>query len=222
VACGGSWQSQRDACRCTARYRISPYSRLSDVGFRLVASKRPGGLAQIVVLQPDTVKDIKAVEHGIRRLYDSVGLDIVAEFDPEKSSWVWRLVYRTREALNTRQFDERMRDVEQGLKRALELKGLSVPQAEADKLHLEGLAQVLQALGSSEAVVQVGSLLMVKLHQDGGPDRVVVRTLDSRQAALLEKNQHLMHKPQDILEQLLTGDLLNDGRARLPPETLPA
>ncbi len=61
-------------------------------------------------------------------------------------------------------FDERAQDWDNDIEkveRALELQHIEKAQAEADQLRLNGAAELIKAIGDNNAVVQIGSLLIV-------------------------------------------------------------
>lgn len=81
------------------------------------------------------------------------------------------------------------------LRRAAELQALDIPQSRVDAAEGDAVAKLLTALsGEPNAVIQIGSILLVK--SDGVP---AVRNLTQFELAVLQRNPELLTQPSIIL-----------------------
>lgn len=116
----------------------------------------------------------------------------------ESGSWFGRWVARSREALTQDEVSERLRKLE----RAVELGVLHSPQAAVDEKQAAAAARLIDSLQSiRNAAVQAGSLLIVKVTNEDGP-QIVVRNLTQRELIAIEQNEHLLSDPTVLLKRL--------------------
>lgn len=116
----------------------------------------------------------------------------------ERKGWFRRFFARTKDAVTHEEVVRRLQEAE----RALRLQGLEKPQAEADQPRLEGAAALLEAIGDNNAVVVIGSVLLIRRASSGGPSDIFVRTLTQGELIFLEKHPHILKDPQGILDTL--------------------
>lgn len=101
--------------------------------------------------------------------------------------------------MTSREVLDRLEKVEH----AIDLEFIHKPQAEVTGSIGAAAAQVIAALAETEqAVVQVGTLLIVKANPDGVRPTVLVRTLSMREMMVLERNPELMLHPLRLLKAL--------------------
>jgi hypothetical protein len=100
------------------------------------------------------------------------------------------------------------RDAVQGRKRlskierAVELRGLGLPQAEIDEKQASAVSALINAIGSiPSAAIQSGSILLLKLTVDGQAT-IQVRTLSQREMIVLENHQDCLIRRRIFLESL--------------------
>jgi hypothetical protein len=88
------------------------------------------------------------------------------------------------------------------LRRATELQMLDIPQSTVDANQGHAVAELRTALnGERDAVIQIGSILLVKA--DGVP---VVRNLTQFELELLQRNPTWLTRPSRILRDLQKAD----------------
>lgn len=105
----------------------------------------------------------------------------------------------TRDILTSRQVAERLEKVEF----ALEAQHLRKPQAEANLASGQAAAQLIEALSATpSAVIQIGTLLIIKTTTRDGRSAVVVRTLTPKQLAVLETKPWVGAFPEDVIRFL--------------------
>ena len=140
---------------------------------------------------------------------EAFGFDVCEREDPVIESWFQRFKAAFKYASQSPQALESLVK----LQRAIELQLLHKHQAEVDSLQGDAVAKLIESLGSTEsAVVQIGSLLLVKLN--GG---IVTRNLTQRELAYLEGHPLLYRSPELILEKL--HELHRTPVSAMPPRT---
>src|SRR4051794_11600249 len=107
---------------------------------------------------------------------------------PKMPTWLRRIFFRTKEAVTHEEVTRRLQEIE----RALKVAALEKPQAEADGVRLSGAAAVLQSIGDNNAVLLVGSVLLVRERQQDGQHNTFVRTLTQAELIYLEKHPELL------------------------------
>ncbi len=89
-------------------------------------------------------------------------------------------------------------DVLEKLRRALELQTLDRPQAEVNSTQATAVAGLVSSLqGTPQALIQIGSLLIVKVN-----DVPIVVTLSQRQLLHMESHPSLFRDPCAALDKL--------------------
>ncbi|MER8622896.1 hypothetical protein [Mesorhizobium sp. M1143] len=141
---------------------------------------------------------VTEVAAALSSLVEAVGFEVSDEFPGIKGSWYQKWFARTKDVATSDAVKERLAKVE----RALEIKGLALPQAEAD----EKLASAVEKLSKAtehvpSTAMQVGSILFVKVTKDDAP-AIHVRTLTAVEMIQLENNPDLLSSPRDILQKL--------------------
>jgi hypothetical protein len=154
-----------------------------------------------IYLSSPSADQIREVQEALRRLLGSLRLETYTEFEAETGSWLKRIIAATRDVCTYEELWEPLRKAE----RALELQALEKPQAQADQPRLEGAAELLKAIGDNDALVQIGSVLIVRHHSHNGPARIIVRTLSQEELALVQQNQQWLESPAAIFEILNTA-----------------
>lgn len=160
-----------------------------------------------VYLSAPSDDEVVATEQALSAFCNSLSFDLISAHEPEIGSWFRRLLWRTRDAASSDQVVARLRRAE----RALELLTLEKPQADADNPRLTGAAELLTAIGDNDAVVQIGSVLLVMANNASGRSTVVVRTLTQSELHFLDHNQSLLKNPGDILEALAQNALVGNN-----------
>ncbi|AEH86636.1 hypothetical protein [Mesorhizobium opportunistum] len=157
-----------------------------------------------VYLSDTTDTKVDEVAAALSDLVEAVDFEIADEFPGIRGSWFQKWFAKTKEVATSDAVTQRLAKVEH----ALEIKGLALPQAEAD----DKLASAVERLSKStesvpHAAMQVGSILFVKVTVRGVPS-MQVRTLSATEMIQLERNPGLLASPQDILKRL--SDLCSD------------
>jgi len=140
----------------------------------------------------------REVEKEVRSLCQDAGFEIAEEFPAVEGSWFKKLIGRSKDAIVGEEFLHRLELVE----RAAKLKYIEEPQARADQPRLEGAADLIDKIGDNNAVVQIGSVLLIRKCSNDGPGTILVRTLNQRELIMLEKNPALFRDPDGILDSL--------------------
>ncbi len=106
---------------------------------------------------------------------------------------------KSKDAITSKEVIERLDELE----RALQIQYVDKPQSESDKAKGEAAAAVIQSLETvSAAVVQLGSLLILKNKNDAGEAVIFTRTLSQRELAVLSENPNLLASPATVLDEL--------------------
>jgi len=168
-------------------------------------SPLPSDLEAATELLPVRVylpKEDRAVERqllsAIEQLSEALELDVVLDFREVRRSWFKTRIMKFRRFLSTPQVAERL----QKLERAIELKGLDIPQSQVDAKQAHAVSEILRALAKTpEALVQIGALVIVK-HPSVNGGVVCVRTLTPDIMDRLESDPSLLSQSVNFLKIL--------------------
>jgi hypothetical protein len=135
-------------------------------------------------------------ENSLKEALTCIGFNAFAWDNRELSSWYRRLFARSRDALTSQEVTERLQKVE----RAIQIKGIDLPQTEADLNHARAASEVLKAIEHEQsAAILLGSLCVLKV--DGA---VFVISLTQEQMTSIRDCPQLLRRP-DELHSLLFG-----------------
>ncbi|KJR40831.1 anti-sigma-factor antagonist [Candidatus Magnetoovum chiemensis] len=156
--------------------------------------------ARIYVSNPVPEKEILSkITEALNKFVDSIGLELSDDLPEENGSWWKRLFYKTKQHLSQDEVKEKIKLAEDALK----LNYLDKPQAEANKAQAEAVSLLIQALSStSNACLQLGSLLVIKTSNPSGKSAIIARTLTQKELKALEEKQSMLNEPERILEWL--------------------
>jgi hypothetical protein len=158
------------------------------------------------------------VEEGIRAFLNATGIQIIDEFEGEKGSWLRNWYART----FSKQTREELELELLKAKKAIELKTLGLPQSQVDSNNANAIATLLETIkDQNEAVLLVGSLLIIKYCEPSGNSKVFTKVLSQEEIIFLEMNQNLIQEPKEILNSLtkVSSSQLWDSQAFLGSKT---
>jgi Fis family transcriptional regulator len=136
---------------------------------------------------------------AVQKLYETYGLLVREEYQEERGSWFKKFILAARKPEVLEELKHRLKQSEH----IIELELLSKRQAQVDKAEAEALVLLIKSLAPvKNAVLQVGSLLMVKSTDPSNSDSLIAKTLTTRELNYLNANQHLLMQPSRILEVL--------------------
>ncbi len=133
-------------------------------------------------------------DESVLRLLHELGAELGERPPPIVGSWFRGFRAKAKKTVTSDQF----LDLAARVERALELKAIDAPQAQVDAAEAGAAADLIRSLeGQQNALVQIGSLLLVKV--DGN---LVVRNLTQRELAFIQRNPGSAANAKDILERL--------------------
>jgi tetratricopeptide (TPR) repeat protein len=145
-------------------------------------------------LDTDNRAVAEKVESALESLLDEHGFRVAMLYPVETGSFFRKLFYASRERLTPDEVAASLAKIE----RAAGVRALDLPQSQIDANRADGVAKLLAALeGSPSAVIQIGSILLVKI--DGIP---VVTNLTPQELAQLEREPDLFRSPNEVLDVL--------------------
>jgi hypothetical protein len=178
---------------------ITAYS----MGFDLAETPMRRYLPGAVYLDNDSIDNIGDVVSALSELCAQFDLEIAAAEPPQKGSFFQRLAFRFRNAATDPEVQKRLHKLEHILE--LELHGKR--QAAIDKDEAEAASKLIQSLEkTANAVLQIGSLLIVKITPKNEPSRIIVRTLTLQELVHLSRTPSLLKNPHEIVEWTLKQD----------------
>ena len=158
---------------------------------------------------------IDAISAAISDVLSAYGFTFADEFPEIKGSWFKKWFAKSKEVLSQPEVAERFEKIE----RAIELKAIDNPQADADLKQASATAKLIKALDKiPTAAVQAGSVLVVKLTTPKG-SVIQARTLSQQEMVELENNQLLLQDPSEVLGKLTAA--CNSSRKLPPPKVAP-
>lgn len=133
--------------------------------------------------------EIAELSAAVDNLIGALGYEVIEKLPPEKGSWFRRMRLRT---ASYEQKKERLASLKNELSLVARL------EAQTDALKSSALGDVVAALeGIDDAVIQIGSVLLVK-HQGN----IIARTLSEEELNFLSEHPELLKSPQNIIERL--------------------
>ena len=185
----------------TNKGELHDFFWLSSVGIDFKNAKIKRYLpARIYVSDPVPRPDIlNNITNKLINFAELLDLEKTDDFPEERGSWWKRFFFKTKEVLSQDEVLDRVDSAE----KALKLKHLDKPQAEANKMQAEAASQLISSLKDIPAAcIQVGSLLVVKAPNNNGESAIFTRTLSHNELKQLEENQSILGKPGQILDWL--------------------
>ncbi|WP_188316909.1 STAS domain-containing protein [Solihabitans fulvus] len=142
----------------------------------------------------DDAADNAAVQDALGEVVHAFGMDIVFAFPAVEGSWFREFLVRLRRSGTLPTMEDQLAK----LTRALELQVLHAPQAKIDAAQGEAVSKLVTSLGGQQrALIQIGSLLLVKIGDD-----LFVRNLSQLELAHWERNPALFRDPAAALLEL--------------------
>lgn len=152
-----------------------------------------------VYLSDDNQNDIDKITNAVDKLLDAFGFSFSDDFPAEKGSWWKKWFAKSKDVITQPEVVDRLEKIE----RAIDVKGLHKPQADVDKTQAEAIAVLTASVKEIPNVaIQSGSILLVKVTDGNGDPSLQVRCLSTKELIYLENNQHLLCKPEMIMESL--------------------
>ncbi len=160
------------------------------------------GATELLPVRVYLPKEDRALEQkllsAMEQLSEALGLDVVLDFREVRRSWFKTWIMKFGRFLSTPEVAERLQKVE----RAIELKGLDIPQSQVDAKQAHAVSELLRALARTpEALVQIGALVIVK-HPSVNGGVVCVRTLTPDIMDRLESDPSLLSQSTNFLKIL--------------------
>jgi hypothetical protein len=145
------------------------------------------------------------VQTALGGLLQVIGFEFCDVLGEESGSWAKSWFAKTKEVVTAPEVEHRLKNIE----RAIELRGLGLPQAEIDHKQASAVATLIKSVERVEnAAMQVGSLLVVKIGAN-----VQVHTMTQQELWHVEKNRHLLKSPSDLIDKLRLAQA-NDSAAQ--------
>lgn len=161
-----------------------------------------------VYLPEENPDEIASINTALGIIFKMLDVDVFKDAPAEIGSWFKRFIVKTKQAGTQPEVLERLQKIE----RALELQALHQPQSVIDKNEAEAASLILSALGNvSSAVIQIGSLIIIKLPDSASDPHILIRNLSTQELIFLENNQDLLKSPQELLSNLTQ---YNRGKTR--------
>jgi CRISPR/Cas system CSM-associated protein Csm2 small subunit len=174
---------------------------LKEIVFSEVASYGDEAVKQLipvnVYLDTDHPNLIYTSYQSVLDFLVEIGFETSIDFPPRKGSWIKRWISRSVNAMTNEQVTNRLKEAEY----AVEVNTILKPQSEVEKNQSEALVGMIKSLeGIQNAVIRIGSLILVKVTSPTGEVNIQVRTLSIAELHLINKNPMLLEQPQQILK----------------------
>lgn len=140
----------------------------------------------------------KNIDFAISRLCKVFGFSVDSSL-PTIYSSIWKRLYlKTIDTLTSPEFSDRLKKVE----RAAQLELLDKTQSGIEKQQAEAINLLLSSISStSRAVIQIGSILLIKLPSEKDSDLFVV-SLSEKQIRHISDNPNILTEPESIMSYL--------------------
>jgi len=142
---------------------------------------------------------VAALQEALKELLAVEGLDIEQLGEPKISSWFGQFKIKSKELVGKEEVASRLQKIEH----AIEVAGLQRPMSEVNVNHADAASKLIQAATDVDnAIMLVGSVMLVKVTDDDGQKKLVVKTLSVAEVRAIEKNAHVLKDPRAALEYL--------------------
>ncbi|PKL38649.1 MAG: hypothetical protein CVV41_22370 [Candidatus Riflebacteria bacterium HGW-Riflebacteria-1] len=136
---------------------------------------------------------------NMQLLAETLDCKIIWEAEPQIHSF-WDMLFGK---TNKPEIGTAILDRLEKMEEAMTLKYLDKPQAEITKETVEAFKLINDSLKDTpEGVIQIGSILYIKVLGEDGKSRVFSKTLSREQLILIEENPEILRIPASILENL--------------------
>lgn len=143
-------------------------------------------------------ENLQKIVGSLTGFVEEMGFSFYQEFPEKTGSWFKQWFVISKEVVSSAEFQKQIDRVQ----RAIELKYLDKVQSEANKNNSDATAKLIASLdGIDNAAIQVGSLLLVKV-TNNGKNSISTKQLSNREMILLEKNQSLIRQPEKLIAEL--------------------
>jgi hypothetical protein len=160
--------------------------------------------AEVFIGLPQEEIDIFTIEkfqNACGEFMEALGFELKTEDEPIYGSFFQRLQFLSK----SKRTNEEIDDIYQKGKRALEYKYLNVPAADATSQLSQAASQLISAVKDiDEAVVRLGSILLVKTSKEG-KSQIIIETVSHELASSFDNNPNLLKNPNAVYE-LLVGE----------------
>ena len=145
-----------------------------------------------IYLETFQPEDVKKVEAAVTEFVSDLEFKLFYTGAEEWGSWFREFFARSKKAITS----EAAEEIYERAERTVEMRALLLPQAQIDSAQADAAARLITSLdGVSNAVVQIGSVLLIKV------DGVVhVRNLNQHELTILEHSRSLLKAPKEALE----------------------
>lgn len=188
-----------------ARPHVSDYLSLgppSDISIISIAAELiQAELAQKVSVYLDTEDQeaIAAVLEALHSMYSIEGIELELDGTPRISSWWGKYKARAKEVAGKDGVVQRVAKIEH----AIEVVGLRQPMAIENTKQAEAVSALITAIENVDnAVMMVGSVVMIKYTNEHGQQHLFTKTLSVAEIRAFEENQHLLSNPRAALDRL--------------------
>ena len=189
-------ETKRDGSALAAE--VHHWLAIQSLGLKLADVRMPRFIPMRVYRSDVPDGGIEGVVAAIGEFAKAFGFEVADAFPEVRGSWYKKWFVKTIEVASQPEVEKRLSKIE----RAVELRGLGLPQAEIDEKQASAVSALINAIGSiPSAAIQSGSILLLKLTVDGQAT-IQVRTLSQREMIVLENHQDLLNSPKDILGKL--------------------
>ena len=152
-----------------------------------------------VYLSDDNQVDIDKITNAVDKLLEAFEFSFSDDSPAEKGSWWKKWFAKSKDAVTQQEVVNRLKKIE----RAIDLHRLHKPQADVDKTQAEAIAVLIASVKEmSNVAIHAGSILLVKVIDGNGASNLQVRCLSTKELIYLENNQHLLCKPEKVMESL--------------------
>lgn len=152
-----------------------------------------------IYIDSDSLETALKIYEAVNLFLNEIGFQKEIELQAIKGSWFKRFVAKSKEAISSDEVLDRLKEAEYGLEVNMVLK----KQSEIDVNSSQALLNIVKSIESvPNAVIRIGSILVVKLTNELGEVSLQSRTLSIKEMYLLNKNPDLLQKPQKILSAI--------------------
>lgn len=171
-----------------------------------------------VYLTTNNTETIAQVSVAVRRLLEEENCEISDQFPARQGSWFKEIWAKTREKMTQPEVQQQLVELGEKTQHAVELATIQKCQAEINRTNSEAVKNVIESMGDSDGIAQIGSVLVVKTTSRAGKSVIASRTMTTKEMIYLERHQELLMQPQKILKALShCNDIYPDENSTLLP-----
>ncbi|HEX9997182.1 MAG TPA: hypothetical protein VGB45_08575 [Abditibacterium sp.] len=157
-------------------------------------------------LDTDDTDEIAHTSLALRRLVESEGYLTSEQFPPSRGPWFKEQWFKTRHKVTQPQIKLQMSNLGDKIQHGVEFLAVQGQPPDPIRTDSEAAKNLIEAMGETEGIVQIGTVLVVRVKSKNGDFKTSCRALSVKAMVYLEKHPELLMAPNKIFKVLSACD----------------